>query len=188
MSLSDYVRVIEALARYDASVAWCASMAANFSFFSGILSEPVARRIFVEDEAAIAGNMRTLGKAEVVAGGYRVTGRWPFASGIGHCRWVLGGCVVHDTNGPRHLPNGSLETTLPIFPARDVRVIDTWDVVGLRGTGSHDYQVDDIFVPETYAITRWAPSRADALYAVPFRTTGPSGYRRYSSRHRARCP
>jgi hypothetical protein len=103
------------LAQHDASVAWCASMAANFSFFSGILSEPVARRIFVDDKAAIAGNMRTLGKAEVVEGGYRVTGRWPFASGISHCEWILGGCVVHDADGPRRLPDGSSQTTLPIF-------------------------------------------------------------------------
>jgi indole-3-acetate monooxygenase len=173
LSLPDFVRIVEALAHYDASVAWCASIAANFSFFSGILSEPVARRIFVEDRAAVAGNMGPHGRAEIVEGGYRVSGRWAYASGIGHSEWILGGCVVHDADGPRRLPNGSHETTLAFFPARDVQVIDTWEVGGLRGTGSHDYQVDDVFVPEAYAITRWTPSRPGPLYALPFQTTGP---------------
>lgn len=173
LSLGDFVRVIEALARYDASVAWCVSVAANFSFFSGVLSEPVARRIFVDDKATIAGNMGPLGKAEVVEGGYRVSGRWDYASGIGHSEWILGGCVVHDGNGPRRLPDGRPETTLAFFPAGDVRMIDTWDVGGLRGTGSHDYHVDNLFVPEAYAITRWTPSHPRTLYALPFQTTGP---------------
>src|SRR5437016_3312883 len=78
LSQIDYARVIEALSRFDASVGWCVSTNAAYSRFSGFLPESVARRIFVEDRAAIAGNMGSIGKAEVVKGGYCVTGRWAY--------------------------------------------------------------------------------------------------------------
>jgi hypothetical protein len=102
LSLTDYVRVTEALSRYDGSVGWCAGIAASYCFFSGFLPEPVARRIFVDDRALVAGQLTPQGKAEVVDGGYRVTGRWAYGSGINHSEWILGGCVVHDGEGPRN--------------------------------------------------------------------------------------
>jgi alkylation response protein AidB-like acyl-CoA dehydrogenase len=173
LSLADYVRVIEALSRYDASVGWCTNIAAAYSVFSGYLPEPVARQIFVKDEAAIAGNFGPIGSATVVDGGYRVTGRWAFGSGINHSEWILGGCVVHDNNGPRVRPDGSRETTIAFFPASQVEVIDTWNVGGLRGTGSHDYQVADLFVPETHTTAGRTPSRPGTLYSLPIQTFAP---------------
>ncbi len=173
LSLGDFVRVVEALARYDGSVAWCVSNAATYSIFSGFLPEAVARRIFVDDRAAVAGSLVPLGRAEVVEGGYRVTGRWSYGSGIMHSDWVLGGCVVHDGDGPRRGADGTSETTVAFFPAREAEVIDTWDVGGLRGTGSHDYQVADIFVPDTQVSTGRTPSRPSSLYAFPLFTAAP---------------
>ena len=111
LSLTDFVRVIEALARYDGSVAWCVSNAAAYSRFSGFLAEPVARRMFVDDRAAVAGNMGPDGRAEVAKGGYRVTGRWAYGSGILHSDWVLGGCVVRDGDESRRGPDGKFETS-----------------------------------------------------------------------------
>ena len=173
LGLTDFVRVIEALARYDGSVGWCAMIASAYSFFSGFLPEPVARRIFVNDRATVAGNFGPQGKAEVVDGGYRVTGRWAYGSGINHSAWIVGGCVVHDADGPRLRPDGTRETTIAFFPAHEVEVIDTWNVGGLRGTGSHDYKVADLFVPETYVTTGRTPLRAGALYALPLYTFAP---------------
>ena len=173
LSLVDFVRVVEALARYDGSVAWCVSVAATYSLFSGFLPEAVARRIFVDDRAAVAGSLVPLGKAEVVEGGYRVTGRWSYGSGITHSEWVLGCCVVHDSDGPRKGPDGTSETTIAFFPAREAEVIDTWDVGGLRGTGSHDYQVAGVFVPDTHVSTGRTPSCPTALYTMPFFTAAP---------------
>jgi len=173
LTLTDFVRVIEALARHDASVGWCATVAATYTFFSGFLPEPVARRIFVNDRAAVAGNMGRIGKAEVVAGGYRVAGRWAYGSGINHSEWILGGCVVHDANGPRTRLDGTQETIIAFFPAHEVEVVDTWNVGGLRGTGSHDYQVANIFVPETHAIASPTPSLPGTLYALPLNTVAP---------------
>ena len=174
LSLTDFVRVIEALARHDGSVGWCASVHAAYTFFSGFLPEPVARRIFVDDKAAVAGNMGPIGKAEVVDGGYRVTGRWAYGSGINHSAWILGGCVVHDADGPRLQPNGLPdERIIAFFPAHKAEVIDTWNVGGLRGTGSHDYKVADLFVPETHAITGRRPLCPGVLYTLPLYTIAP---------------
>ena len=173
LSLTDLVRVIEALARHDGSVGWCASVPATYSFFSGFLPEPIARQIFVNEKAAIAGHLGPMGKAEVVAGGYRVTGRWAYGSGINHSEWILGGCVVHDADRPRLRPDGTRATIIAFFPAQEVEVIDTWNVGGLRGTGSHDYQVASLFVPETHAITGRTPSRPGTLYALPLYTIFP---------------
>ena len=188
LSLADFVRVIEALSQYDGSVGWCTSNAGTYGFFSGFLPEPVARRIFVNDKAAIAGNLGPIGRAVVVDGGYRVTGRWAYGSGINHSEWILGGCVVHDGDGPRLQPDGTPETIIAFFPAHEVEMIDTWNVGGLRGTGSHDYQVANLFVPETHATTGRTPSRPGTLYALPINTFAPPCHRRSSARHCARRP
>ena len=103
---------VEALARYDGSVAWCVSTNAAYSRFSGFLPEPVARRIFMDDRAAVAGNMGSIGRAEVVKGGYRVSGRWAYGSGIMHSDWVIGGCVVLEGDAPRRKPGGGVETRM----------------------------------------------------------------------------
>ena len=170
LNLTDFVRVIEALAGYDGSVAWCVSNAAGYSRFSRFLPEPVAHRIFVDDRAAVAGNMGPNGRAEVAEGGYRVTGRWAYGSGILHSDWVLGGCVVRDGDASRRGPDGKLETRIVFFPAREAEVIDTWNVGGLRGTGSHDYQVAGLFVPETHAFSSHTPLRSGPLYSLPHHT------------------
>ena len=173
LSLADFVRVIEALARSDGSVAWCVTNGGAYSRFSGFLPEAVARRIFVEERAVVAGNMGPIGRAVPVPGGYRVTGRWPYGSGITHSGWVLGNCVVLDEGGaPRPGPSGAADTRIVFFPAAEAEVIDTWDVGGLRGTGSHDYRVADLFVPASHAVSGAGddPRLAGPLYALPRHT------------------
>jgi alkylation response protein AidB-like acyl-CoA dehydrogenase len=150
LSLADFVRVIEALARWDGSVAWCVTNGGAYARFSGFLPDGVARRIFVEERAAVAGNMGPIGRAVPVPGGYRLTGRWAYGSGITHSGWLLGGCVVLDGEAPRRGPDGAPDTRIMFFPAAAAEVIDTWEVGGLRGTGSHDYRVTDLFVPASH--------------------------------------
>ena len=154
LSLSDYmVRVIETVARLDGSVGWCVMNAAAYSIFSGLLTEPVARRIFVDQQAVVAGTGAARGKAVPVSGGYRVTGRWAYGSGIMHSDWVIGGCVVLEGDAPRRKPGGGVETRILFFPTSSVEVIHTWQVGGLRGTGSHDFQVADLFVPSSHTVS-----------------------------------
>jgi indole-3-acetate monooxygenase len=169
LDLVDYVRVIEELARADGSVAWCATVASCLSRTAGYLQPDVAREIWGGGFAVLAGTINPTGKAFAVDGGYRVTGRWGYGSGILHSTWTLGNCIVHGRDGPRHGPSGAPEMRLAIFPTSEVEILDTWHVGGLRGTGSHDYRVADLFVREDRAIPCFTatPLQPGALYALP---------------------
>jgi alkylation response protein AidB-like acyl-CoA dehydrogenase len=163
------VRLIEELARMDGSVGWCASIAICYGRLAGYLQPEVARRIFGGARTVVAGTLNTSGKAFASDGGYRVTGHWAYGSGITHSSWTLGACVVHDRDGPRRRPTGAPELRLVFFPTSAVEIIDTWRVSGLRGTGSHDYRVADLFVPEDHAISfpDADPTQPGTLFAMP---------------------
>ena len=119
----------------------------------------------------VAGNLGAIGKAVRVSGGYRVTGQWAYASGILHSTWTAGGCIVFDGDAPRLGAGGAAETRVVFFPTSKVEVIDTWHVGGLRGTGSNDYRVADLFVPVSHTMTfSDAPRLTGPLYALPRHT------------------
>ena len=157
------VRVIETLAAADGSAAWCAMIGATSGVASAYLAADAAREIYGAAGAISGGAFAPLGRATVVDGGYRVTGRWPFASGCEHCTWLMGGSVIVDDGTP--LP----DPRLVLFPAGDARIIDTWTVAGLRGTGSHDIAVDDLFVPaaRSFSLVTDRPTQTGTLYAFP---------------------
>jgi alkylation response protein AidB-like acyl-CoA dehydrogenase len=164
----DFLPIIEALSGADGSAGWCAIIGSAYSLFAGSLNEPAAREIFA-DHAIVAGTINPTGKAAIVDGGYRVTGRWAYGSGIDHSQWVLGNCVVHDDAGPRRLPSGAPDMRFMFFPRADVAVIDTWRVGGLRGTGSHDFTVEGLFVPAYRTMPAFAALglQPGTLYRMP---------------------
>jgi indole-3-acetate monooxygenase len=172
LNLVDFIRVIEELASADGSAAWCTTVAACYSRIAGYLQPEIARRIFGGGRTVVAGTINPTGKAFAVDGGYRVTGRWAYGTGILHSTWTLGNCIVHDRDGPRRGSSGAPEIRLLIFPTSAVEVIDTWDVSGLRGTGSHDYRVADLFVRDDHSIACFdaTPLQPGTLYAVPMIT------------------
>jgi alkylation response protein AidB-like acyl-CoA dehydrogenase len=100
---------------------------------------------------------------------YLVSGRWAFASGIDHCDWLMGGCMVFEEGTRKMLAEGRPDIRLALFPASEVEVIDTWNVSGLRGTGSHDMQVHEIRVPaeRTTSLLTDKPLERGPLYAFP---------------------
>ena len=102
------------------------------------LPEGSAGQIYGAADAVVAGALRPSGAARLTPGGYRVSGHWGFASGIDHCAWWNGGCIVYDGETPRLTDTGAPQSVLVFFPATDGERIDTWDTGGLRGTGSHD--------------------------------------------------
>ncbi len=160
--LSAQLDVIEAIARVDASAGWCVMIACTTSVLSGHLDDRVCTEVFGADPLASAcGVYAPKGEAIPVEGGYRVSGRWSFASGCRHSAWRLGGAVVASADGP--------QVRLMIFPAEDTVVHDTWHVAGLRGTGSHDLEVEDAFVPDARAIdpALGTPTREGLLYRIP---------------------
>ena len=168
----DYLRVIEELSRADGAVGWCTMVSAGYSRLSGYLDDGVAREIFGDGSTIVAGTINPTGKAMVVPGGFRVSGRWSYGSFIGHSTWTVGSSVIHDNEGPRRGPDGAPDMRLMLFPTSAVEIIDTWRVGGLRGTGSHDFQVTDLFVPDDHAIAAFTakPVRPGTLYAAPFIT------------------
>lgn len=114
------------------------------------LEPEVARDMLADPRFVIAGVAAPSGTADPVDGGYRVTGRWPFASGCRHATWLVGGCrVTGDRPGIRMM----------ILPAAEVRIHDgTWETAGLRGTGSHDIEADAVFVPGFHTFSLMGPS------------------------------
>jgi alkylation response protein AidB-like acyl-CoA dehydrogenase len=164
------VRVLEDLAAADASAGWCAMIGATSGLIAGYLDAGVVHDLYGENPRAITGGVfAPHGRATLAEGGYRVTGRWPFASGCEHSTLLMGGCVVHDADGPRVLPTGMPDPRLMLFPAPSARVVDTWTVSGLRGTGSHDIEVADLFVPASWSVSLVTdrPRETGLLYAFP---------------------
>jgi alkylation response protein AidB-like acyl-CoA dehydrogenase len=109
------------------------------------------------------------GRALAGGDGFTVSGRWPFASGCTHCDWLMGGCVVLDGEEPRLLPNGMPDVRLLLAPATAFTIHDTWHVSGLRATGSHDIELDTVFIPAEHGASVFSdrPREEGPLYAFP---------------------
>jgi indole-3-acetate monooxygenase len=168
---ADLVRVIEEVARADGSVGWCVMIGGSTAALSGFLPPATAREIYGSDPLVITGGaVAPTGKAVRTEGGYRVNGRWKWGSATQNCTWITGGALIFEGDQPRIGPSGEPEFKLMIFPAREVEILDTWDSAGLRGTGSHDFQVHNAFVPDdrAFAIGATRPVIATPLYRFPF--------------------
>jgi alkylation response protein AidB-like acyl-CoA dehydrogenase len=115
----------------------------------------VRREIFHGNPIGVsAGSANPRGRAVAVPGGYRVTGHWFFASGCMHSTALHGACKVFDGDTPRRGPHGDQEVRIAFFyPKSQARIVDTWNVSGMRGTGSHDIEVEDLFVPEEHTFS-----------------------------------
>ena len=163
------IEALEEIAKADGAAGWCVMVAITSSLVAGYLDEPTAREIFGDPGSIVSGVFAPRGVARVVDGGYRVTGRWPFASGCQHATWLLGGAVIFEGAAPRMTDGNVPETRLMIFRAADVIIHDTWNVVGLAGTGSHDIEVADVFVPAARSVSFFTDPRArtGALYELP---------------------
>jgi alkylation response protein AidB-like acyl-CoA dehydrogenase len=161
---------IEEVARADGSTGWVVMIGATTGLVSAFLPDAAAREIYGCDANTITGGVvAPRGKATAVAGGYRVSGRWAFASGCQHCAWLMGGCLVVDDGKPDLLPSGAPNPRLMIFPSADAEIVDTWTVSGMCGSGSHDIAVRDLIVPRERAVSLVTdrPRHEGPLYAFP---------------------
>jgi alkylation response protein AidB-like acyl-CoA dehydrogenase len=143
------LEVLECLARADGATGWTVMIGSETPILLALLSRKRFDEIYSDGPDLIAGGaFAPRGKAERKDHGYQVTGRWAFASGCRHCNWLIGDCVVTENGKPRPGPlPGVPELRTALFPAARVEIIDTWMVNGLRGTGSNDIAVKDLFVP-----------------------------------------
>jgi indole-3-acetate monooxygenase len=164
-----FLRIVETISRVDGSAGWCQMIAGSLSAFAGYLPMAGAQQIFGCDPlTVVSGSFAPFGQAVVEPGGYRVTGRWPLASGCQHCAWLVGACRVVDGDRPRLRSDGTPVIRMMMLPAGTCQILDTWDSVGLRATGSHDYTVTNIFVADDHSLSfREPPVQPGPLYALP---------------------
>lgn len=156
--------VIEELSKADGSVGWCAMIASSLSLTTGWLAPEVGRKMFGTPlDVRIAGSIRPQGRAYPVEGGYRVEGQWNFASGVHHANWLYCTCeVIHG--------DGTPEVRTLLVPAASATIVDTWSVIGMCGTGSHDFVVDGVFVPTAHDVSRSKPPQASGTLFTVYNT------------------
>jgi alkylation response protein AidB-like acyl-CoA dehydrogenase len=157
--------VMEELAAADASTGWVTMITTGTSMYvSSYLSDARCNEVFGSD-GSVVGFVGARGLAVPVEGGYKVSGRWPYGSGSLHARYLASGCLVQSPDGLRLAADGKPEWRSVVFPAAKAEIIETWDALGLRGTGSHDYTVAELFVPEdmTFSLQE-LPTRREPLY------------------------
>lgn len=156
---------IEELARLDGSVGWCTMIGATSGLMSAYLDEAVAREIYAPADAITCGVFAPMGRAARTETGYRISGRWAFASGCEHSRWRMGGTIAE---GEAPLPSGAPDVRSALFRAEDTTIHDTWDTVGLRGTGSHDFSVEEVEVPRERTFSLLTDRPKYSGYELPF--------------------
>ncbi len=154
--------VIEELSAANGSAGWCTMIGVSGGFLSALLDQEVGRAMFPDPNMTSANAFVPPGRATRVQGGYKVSGRWPFASGITHATWVQATAMVEPLDGESPNP-------FPKFffmPVADVEIIDTWHTTGLKGTGSRDFAMDEVFVPEERVVdhVRGPWNRSGPLY------------------------
>ncbi len=156
VGLETFVKIMETLAAADASTAWCVGQASGCSMAAAYVDAPVAKAIWGDDpRGVLAWGFLIEGRAKVVPGGYQVTGKWAFGSGGHHASWMGAHCHVELSDGSLLKDaNGTLIERTMLLRQDQLNWIKTWDVVGLRGTGSDTYTVADLFVPEAYTVRR----------------------------------
>jgi alkylation response protein AidB-like acyl-CoA dehydrogenase len=169
--------VIEAASRIEPSAGWCVMIGAgSLANLSAFLSDEAIAEIYAAGRAPKAAGVAAFsGEAIPADGGYRVSGRWAFGSGIRHSQWVSGGATVVG-GGP-----DSPERIRIAVPTSQVEIHDNWHVVGLRGTGSCEYSLTGAFVPErfTWSGAEARPQRGGAAYLLGrpgTQTTGHCGF------------
>jgi alkylation response protein AidB-like acyl-CoA dehydrogenase len=171
-----FLRAVELAAEADGSTGWNVCNNCIGQLIAMSLPEAGIQEIFAGGpDTIIAGTaVPGGGRAVPVDGGYRVTGRWRFGSGCQEAQWMLANFQILDGDQPRLNEDGSPAYWRCYFPAAETEIIDTWDMIGQRGTGSHDWSVDDVFVPErrtvslvAFNLTNQWSKQPGALYQVP---------------------
>ena len=178
LSIEGSVLVMEALSKLDGSVGWSSMISSNHSILWAHIAHDAAVEATRGGRTVIAGTIGSGGTAAmpgggiatIVPGGYRVTGRWPFASGCHHADWMVANGSIREANA--ELRRNKAGTGVGLFsfllPPSEVTLLDNWHTTGMRGTGSHDFTATDVFVPEELMFSTSQPESYEpsSLYST----------------------
>jgi len=161
-------RVIEELSRIDSAAGWNVAQANNAEPFGAWLSDETTAEVFGSAQTVMAGGFFPPRRAVPVEDGYRLSGRCTFNSNCHAATWILGLAHVYDDGVERLDENGEPVTLMTLFPKEKAEIIDNWDTLGMRGTGSHDVNVDDLFVPAKRAVPFKPLEQPSPAYSGPW--------------------
>ena len=179
-----FVQCVEAIAMGDASAAWCMNQGSGCSMTAAYLAPEISREIWGGGRDVLAWGQGPGAKAVRADGGWRCTGTWSFASGSRHATWLGAMCPCFNADGsPVRHPDGRQWERTMLFRRERAKIDDVWRVVGLRGTGSDNYTIDDLFIDDAHSVTRESPAerrqsgtlyrfQAMQLYASGFACVG----------------
>ncbi|KER05054.1 hypothetical protein LGZ99_09755 [Photorhabdus temperata] len=161
--------LVEIIATGDVSAAWCSMIGMDSGIYSGFLPEHVAQQIYSWLDMANSGWIHPQGRAERVPGGFRVSGKWRFGSGITHCDVLVAGCLIYKDGVLEPDPETGMPEQWRVIIAKpsDYQINDTWYTTGLAGSGSMDYSADQLFVPEECSFSFSKPYRPGPLHSAP---------------------
>jgi alkylation response protein AidB-like acyl-CoA dehydrogenase len=162
-----FFQAIEAVAKHDASTAWCLCQGNGCAMAAAFLDPEIAKDVWGRDpEAVLAWGPGAKSQAIVEGDGYRLSGRWAFVSGGRHASWLGGHASVIEADGsPRRDADGEIVVRTLLLPAGEATWTSAWDVLGLRATGSDSYEVKDLFVRHDHSFIRDDP--AERRYQAP---------------------
>jgi len=167
--LPSYVQVLEEIGKADASTGWVVNQCAIFATYAARMPRDIARSIWIDTPHSVVANTPVpTARAVVVPAGYRVTGRQGFSSGCRHAAWLAARALIFENGEPR-LNDGQPEERYLFVPAAEAELLDTWHVRGMRGTGTFDFAVKDVFVPaELTVLQAGAPLlETGPLFQIP---------------------
>jgi 3-hydroxy-9,10-secoandrosta-1,3,5(10)-triene-9,17-dione monooxygenase len=145
LGFDTWFEVVREIAKADASHAWCASLMIHHQHYVGQFSEAAQKAVWADGvDASIAASIQPVGRVAPVDGGYRVSGQFPFASGINHSRWLIVGALLEIGGRP--------EAMFFLIPPGEYKVVDSWFTVAMRATGSNTAVCEDVFVREDFTI------------------------------------
>jgi len=154
-----YLAAVEELARHDASIAWIVFVTNSSALIAAYLEPAVISAVFADPRSTVAWGPPNASRANAEDAGYRLTGRWDFASGCRHARWMGAHCHVLEADGSLRLNRFGRPTVRTLlFPIEQATLLDTWRTIGLRGTASDSYSVNDVLVSEAFSTTREDPT------------------------------
>jgi alkylation response protein AidB-like acyl-CoA dehydrogenase len=171
MDLLPALRMYEELSRIDTAAGWVTANSSSIAYFCQVLPEEAQVEMFADPRCLMAGGWFPPGSAERADGGYRVTGQWAFSSGCDYATWLTGQALVMENGVPQIKPDGNPVALLVFFRADEAEIVDTWNTLGMRGTGSHDVRIENLFIPDRRCwviepLGRPAGAFASSLYGL----------------------